>query len=234
VKSALGASIAYYTARETRRFRMTIAVIHRWSAKVRRIALSATFWAALAAFGSVWAANEARKAAEISRKSVEIETSPVLLLDCRPDFVKYGSSSTQPIKILDLFPTVLNGIMETNSVDALSDRSSQIYACSVTNYGRLPVLNLQLRFRIYFLEEQKWPSPIRASHDHAVAIPGLAPSSSYDFLVVNDSKLAVKVVPSTSINIEMPGRAGAFQSQLHLGYSASDMFVPYFPVKKSN
>lgn len=221
--------------------KVSTTAIYRWSVKARRIIHSVTFWTAVAAvctavaaLGSLWAANEARRAAEITRKSVEIETSPVLLLDCRPNSINYGSSSPQPVKILDLFPTILNGIMETNSVDALADRSSQIYACSVVNYGRLPVLNLQLHFSVSFLEEQKWPSPIRASHDHSVVIAGLAPSSSYDFFVVNDSTFAAKVVPSTSINLEMPGRAGAFQTQLHLGYSASDMFVPYFSLKKSN
>ena len=219
--------------------KVTRTPAHRWSVKARRIIRSATFWAAVAAIctavaalGSLWAANEAKKAAEISRKSVEIETSPVLLLDCRPNFAKDGSSSPQPVKILELFPTILNGIMETNSVDVLASRSSQMYACSVVNYGRLPVLNLQLQFSISFLEEQKWPSPIHASHNHSVVIAGLAPSSSYDFFVVNASTFAVKVVPSTSVNLEMPGRAGAFQAQLHMGYWASDMFVPYFPIKK--
>jgi hypothetical protein len=194
----------------------------------RRTLLSPTFWTAVAALGVLWAALEANEAAKVSRKSVEIEAEPVLLLSCHPDLVT-SESSPQSVKILELSPTVLNGLMEASSVDVIGGRSSQVFACSVTNYGRLAAVNLQLEFSISFVEGQKWPGPIHLSHEHRVVIPGLAPSGSYDFLVVNASTFAVKVVPSTSINLETPGRTGAFQAQLHLGGSAVDMFVPYVP-----
>jgi len=67
-------------------------------------------------------------------------------LNCRPNSLKAKPLEANS-KVLELFPTILNGLMEGNAT--VVDRSSWIYECSVTNYGRLPVLHLQLKFSHY-------------------------------------------------------------------------------------
>ncbi len=192
------------------------AAIHRWSVKARRIARSATFWAAVAAIctavaalGSLWAANEAKKAAEISRKSVEIETSQILLLDCNADFEKVGPRP-QRVRVLDTFPAILNGLMEISTHDPkpadtsirVCGKPESVYVCSMTNYGRLPALQIRFSFDISFAEGSGWPGPIKASHTHHIEIPALAPGSSFEFLIANASQYSVKLAPSASVELE--------------------------------
>jgi hypothetical protein len=128
----------------------------------------------MAALGSLWAANVARKAAEISYRTIEIETHQILLLDCKADYEKVGPRLQQTVRVLDTFPTMMNGLIEFNTHNPKSEDSSiraegkpeSVYVCSVTNYGRLPALQIEFSFDISFVEGTGWPGPIKASHIH--------------------------------------------------------------------
>ena len=85
-------------------------------------AAMAAIFTAIAALASLWAAYEAKKAAQISKKSVEIETNQILLLDCVGDFQKMAA--IKRVRVLDAFPTMLNDLEEIGTHDAKSEDSS--------------------------------------------------------------------------------------------------------------
>ncbi len=205
---------------------------------IRRSLYSATFWAAVAALASLWAANEARKAANISYESTSIETHQLLLLDCKADFEKVGPRSLQIVRVLDAFPTLLNGLMEFTSHDPKSNDSSiraggkpeSVYVCSVTNYGRLPAIQVKFSFDIAFVEGPKFPGPIKASHIHHLVIPALPPNGSFEFLISNGSQYSVMLSPSASAELEQLGHIETVP--LHTGDWAANLFLPPQPNAK--
>lgn len=131
--------------------------------------------------GSV-AAIGAFLAASYDRERVELERRPAVHLACQPEF--------RALDVAEGVRPPTNNVLLTSRgarwIHVVGDGrvgTPQAFAkCTLTSYGQLPVFNLRLTLW------ESAPRDTRATLD----IPGLSPSASYSFGIVNGAGTALR------------------------------------------
>jgi hypothetical protein len=200
----------------------------RWK---RIFALSGKALAALVSLSAVasaffaWqSARESARATEATLNSLAIERQPVLVLEC-----SYGNIVGGTIEGGRKYTSMLllgpgrSGLGTTNDerailpVISLVDKMVTVYRCSVTNYGRLPVLNLTGTMVATFARGNQWPGPVVATYSHEWSIPAIPPGGSEEFVVINPNKALVVVKPSIEVTVDDYVSKGNVKSFLRFG-----------------
>lgn len=137
--------------------------------------------------GSI-AASGAFVSAAYEQQRVTLEEKPTILLSCEPEFTSLDIA--QGIKP-ETNAAFLNGHgagwIHIGNLDR-AETPAPFARCTLTNYGRLPLLNVRLGLTL---------QGKRASLD----VPGLAPSERFTFSLINGTRTALRFtfVPAVTV-----------------------------------
>jgi len=115
--------------------------------------------------------------ASYEKARVDLERRPAIHLSCRPEFAPLDAAEHAPLPAQSLLLTPRGGRWVHNSGPTPFAR------CAVTNYGRIPVLDVRIPLDLSF-----GSGPATRPVETAVDVPGLAADASFDFGLLNGSR----------------------------------------------
>ena len=169
------------------------ASLSGWNDK-ELIELCLTLLAVIA--GSI-AAIGASVGASYEKQRVDLERKPAIFLSCEPEFrVLDVAEGTKPATNTALLTD--DGARWIHLISDGSGNTPQPFAsCTLTNYGQLPVFNIRMRIALDPNFDQD-PSAVTGTH---LDVPGLSPTASYSFALVNGTskKITFAFEPSLTL-----------------------------------
>lgn len=146
---------------------------------------------------------ETIKISHATQKSLNLEMAPALQLDC--DVVPKNTSALPhslhalllgfgEVDIYKTIPIYMNP--SKNNKGGFIHIPGPFIRCILTNYGRLPAMNIRLDFNYYASPIQHFP--VRAKETDKIfpnttylAIPGLGSGQSYKFIIANGTNFYI-------------------------------------------
>jgi len=166
------------------------------------------FVAVLVSLGVGWfSVVAANRAADTARTTLEIERAPAIVMLCQPALAagQFDQLKHPPNHVLFLYEDDFRdenhgeasvAVISTTSGIVFTVRGSY-WACSLTNYERLPALSLSVQFWV----KSETPKP---PYIATMSVPGLAPNGVFDFEIANVGHSLLAIDPGSTSTFAIP------------------------------
>jgi hypothetical protein len=216
-----------------------VALTRIWHVNFRSLKTGLAWIAAvagtLAAIGGFWAAIATGYGASATVAQVNLESKPVLVLSCAPEFLMADTIDriTPPKDVLFERPDVSDFLpvdpnIPTYTHDGLLfTYPAMFYRCTLTNGGRLPLVAIEEKVTFLFYPHTNTPMGIddkKATKGQGMfSVATLAPGQSTVFAVANSVDKGTRIAFSRKVSLTRVDTEASAEVHLFVDRGVSDL-----------